>query len=152
MDVENKKSKKYKPLERVTIEDDLKDKLSSLTAMANESLQGITEVSKSDLINLILRLHAGSLSKLETDELRKIHFDVFKCLSWLQTKAKDAKEKGAEVSLKELFEKSSEFMTDASSDSSVKKVRAPRKNKTIKTENSEELNQAAMKTNATATE
>jgi hypothetical protein len=124
-----KKDKKvYKALERVTIEDDLKDKLNSLTVAANESLQGIAEVSKSDVVNLILKLHAEELSKIETDELRKIHFDVFKCLAWLQTQAKDAKDKGADVSLKDLFEKSNELMADTVG-SLPKKPRKRRKSK-----------------------
>lgn len=128
---EIKKDKKVcKVLERVTIEDDLKDKLNSLMAAANESLQGIAEVSKSDVVNLILKLHADALSKPETDELRKTHFDVFKCLAWLQTQAKDAKEKGTNVSLKDLFEKSSELMADASN-VAIKKARKARKKKTI---------------------
>jgi hypothetical protein len=126
---EIKKDKKvYKALERVTIEDDLKDKLNSLTVAANESLQGIAEVSKSDVVNLILKLHAEELSKTETDELRKIHFDVFKCLAWLQTQAKDAKDKGADVSLKDLFEKSNELMADTVG-ILPKKPRKPRKSK-----------------------
>lgn len=126
---EIKKDKKvYKALERVTIEDDLKDKLNSLTLAANESLQGIADVSKSDVVNLILKLHADALSKVETDELRKTHFDVFKCLAWLQTQAKDAKDKGADVTLKELFEKSSELMADTAG-SLPKKPRKPRKSK-----------------------
>ncbi|MCK6596855.1 MAG: hypothetical protein L6Q37_00705 [Bdellovibrionaceae bacterium] len=136
---ENKKTKKtYKALERVTIEDRLKDKLNSLTAAANESLQGIAEVSKSDVVNLILNLHDDQLSKFETEELRKTHFDVFKCLTWLQNQAKDAKDKGAQVSLKELFEKSSEFMTETTSSQSVK-TRKPRKNKLNEVGPSEEV-------------
>lgn len=143
MDNENanpdKKAKKaYKALERVTIEDGLKDKLNSLTAAANESLQGIAEVSKSDVVNLILKLHDDQLSKIESDELKKIHFDVFKCLTWLQNQAKDAKDKGAQVSLKELFEKSSEFMTETTSSQSVK-TRKPRKNKLNEVGPSEEV-------------
>ncbi len=138
MNSENATTKKndkkaYKTLERVTIEDDLKDKLNSLTTAANLSLQGITEVSKSDVINLILKLHPDELSKVETDELRKTHFDVFKCLSWLQTQAKDAKNKGTEVSLKDLLEKSSEFMVDESN-LKIKKPRAPRKSKVVGSE------------------
>lgn len=73
------------------------------------------------------------LSKMETDELRKTHFDVFKCLSWLQTQAKDAKNKGTEVSLKDLLEKSSEFMVDESNQK-IKKPRAPRKSKVADSE------------------
>lgn len=139
---ENKKAKKtYKALERVTIEDGIKDKLNSLTAAANESLQGIAEVSKSDVVNLILKLHEDQLSKIETDELKKTHFDVFKCLTWLQNQAKDAKDKGAQVSLKELFEKSSEFMVEGASSQPLK-ARQPRKNKVIK--NDPELGSLAL--------
>lgn len=144
--VEIKKDKKvYKALERVTIEDDLKDKLNSLTLAANESLQGIAEVSKSDVVNLILKLHADALSKTETDELRKTHFDVFKCLAWLQTQAKDAKDKGADVSLKELFEKSNELMADVSS-VAVKKVRKTGKIKPIENTNGFDLLPPELKT------
>lgn len=126
---ENKKDKKTsKTLERVTIEEDLKEKLSLLTTVANESLQGITEVSKSDVVNLILKLHDNGLSKLETDELRKTHFDVLKCLTWLQNQAKAAKDNGNEVSLKDLFAKSSEFMADLAGPP-VHKIRKPRKRK-----------------------
>lgn len=144
----NKKVKKtYKSLERVTIEDGLKDKLNSLTAAANESLQGIAEVSKSDVVNLILKLHEDQLSKIESDELKKIHFDVFKCLTWLQNQAKDAKEKGGQVSLKELFEKSSEFMTETTNSQAVK-ARKPRKIKLIETSPSEEVVSLEGKTNS----
>ena len=144
---EAKKNKKiYKALERVTIENDLKDKLNSLTTAANESLQGIAEVSKSDVVNLILKLHADSLSKLETDELRKTHFDVFKCLAWLQTQAKDAKDKGADVSLKDLFEKNNELMS-AASNVAIKKVRKARKNKTIENINGSDSPSLEIKNN-----
>lgn len=144
----NKKLKKtYKALERVTIEDGLKDKLNSLTAAANESLQGIAEVSKSDVVNLILKLHEDQLSKIETDELKKTHFDVFKCLTWLQNQAKDAKDKGAQVSLKELFEKSSEFMTETTNSQAVK-ARKPRKIKLIETSPSEQVETSEGKSNS----
>ncbi len=134
---ENKKDKKtYKTLERVTIEEDLKEKLNSLTATANKSLQGITEVSKSDVVNLILKLHDNGLSKLETDELRKTHFDVLKCLTWLQNQARAAKDNGNEVSLKDLFAKSSEFMAELTGPT-VQKIRKPRKRKN--SESSEDL-------------
>ena len=126
---QNKKDKKtYKSLERVTIEEDLKEKLNSLTVAANESLQGITEVSKSDVVNLIIKLHDNGLSKLETDELRKTHFDVLKCLTWLQNQARAAKDNGNEVSLKDLFAKSSELMADLTG-APAQKIRKSRKRK-----------------------
>ena len=108
----NEKSdiKTKKLIERITIDESLTYKLQNLTQLANESLQGMTTISKSDVINLILKLHEESLSKNEIEELRKAHFDIFKCLTWLQNQAKEAKENGSQVTLHELLSKSSELM------------------------------------------
>ena len=112
-----------KPLERVTIEDGVKEKLNLLTSIANESLNGMATISKSDVVNMILELHSNELTKLEVDLLRKTHLDIFKHLSWLQTQAKLAKERGDDLSLSELMKKSTEFMAHEA----VKQVRKPRK-------------------------
>lgn len=122
-------NKKMKPLERVTIDDALKEKLTHLTQAANDSLQGMANVNKSDIVNLLIRLHDETLSKAETEELRKIHFSVFKCLTWLQNQAKAAKDSGAEISLNELFEKSREFMISPEDQIQAKRPRKYRKAK-----------------------
>ena len=100
-----------KPLERVTIEEPQKEKLTLLTSLANESLNGMATISKSDLVNMILEQHPNELSKLEIEILRKSHLDIFKHLSWLQAQAKLAKESGNDVSLAELMKKSSDFLS-----------------------------------------
>lgn len=131
-----------KPLERVTIEDSVKEKLNLLTNLANESLNGMATISKSDVVNMILELHSNELTKLEVDLLRKTHLDVFKHLSWLQMQAKLAKERGDDLSLSELMKKSNEFMAYEV----VKQVRKPRKLKSkteanlITTDRSEDKN------------
>lgn len=112
-----------KALERVTIEDGVKEKLNLLTNIANESLNGMATISKSDVVNMILELHSNELTKIEVDLLRKTHLDIFKHLSWLQTQAKLAKERGDDLSLSELMKKSTEFMAHEA----VKQVRKPRK-------------------------
>lgn len=123
-EVKKEKSKmSSKPLERVTIEEPQKEKLNLLTSLANESLNGMATISKSDLVNMILEQHSSELSKLEIDSLRKTHLDIFKHLSWLQAQAKLAKESGNEVSLAELMKKSSEFI----SCEQTAKVKKPRK-------------------------
>lgn len=126
---EKNSNKKMKPLERVTIDDALKEKLIRLTQAANDSLQGMANVNKSDIVNLLIRLHDENLSKAETEELRKIHFSVFKCLAWLQNQAKAAKDSGAEISLNELFEKSREFMTSPEDQTQPKRPRKYKKAK-----------------------
>lgn len=61
-EVLNKKEKvkaNTKPLERVTIEDCVKEKFNLLTNLANESLNGMATISKSDVINMILEQHSN---------------------------------------------------------------------------------------------
>lgn len=120
-----------KPLERVTIEEPQKEKLTLLTSLANESLNGMATISKSDLVNMILEQHPNELSKLEIEILRKSHLDIFKHLSWLQAQAKLAKESGNDVSLAELMKKSSDFLSCAQA---VAKTKKPRKLKSKPTE------------------
>jgi len=67
----NDKSK-AKNLERVTIDDLLKEKLAALTAIANDSLEGVCSISKSDVVNLILKMHPDELSKNQILELKKL--------------------------------------------------------------------------------
>jgi hypothetical protein len=125
--VKRKMKTDTKPLERVTIEDVLKNKLAQLTKAANDSLQGMANITRSDVINLLLKLHDDELSKAETEELRRIHFNVFKCLSWLQNQAKVAKEAGTEISLRELFEKSNDFMSADLQKPIIKRARKSKK-------------------------
>ena len=105
-----KPKKENKVLERVTIGDDLKEKLSSLCSQANEALQGVATVTKSDITNLILRSHSGTLNKSEIEDLKAEHFDELRFANWLAARIRDARESGENVSLKDLFEKSKPLM------------------------------------------
>ncbi|NUM60392.1 MAG: hypothetical protein HUU56_17315 [Bdellovibrionaceae bacterium] len=123
----------------------MKEKLNLLTNLANESLNGMATISKSDVVNMILELHSNELTKLEVDLLRKTHLDIFKHLSWLQAQAKLAKERGDDLSLSELMKKSNEFMAEESSSQSVK-TRKPRKKKLLG--NSEPVETSERKSNS----
>lgn len=110
-DAKGSKSKKLnKVLERVTISENLKEKLSSLCNQANESLQGIATVTKSDIVNLILKNHSEILSKNEIEDLKAEHFDELRFANWLASKIRDARENGESVSLKDLLERSKPLM------------------------------------------
>ncbi len=101
----NAKTKpKTKPVERIAIDDQLKEKLVQLTQQANDALQGMTSVSKSDVINFILKNHPSDFSKSELKDLRSEHFDEVKFSQWITTQLKDAKLNGTQISLKELVE------------------------------------------------
>ena len=56
-------------------------------------------------------------------ELKAVHFDVFKYLSWLQGQAKSAKESGTDLSLKELFERGQSIIDGVTAKRQAKKPR-----------------------------
>jgi len=122
-----KTKKENKVLERVTISDDLKEKLSLLCSQANEALQGFVTVTKSDIINFILNSHSETLSKPEIEALKAEHFDELRFANWLAAKIRDARESGENVSLKDLFEKSKPLMNNMRSRSEERKPKQRKK-------------------------
>lgn len=129
-----KTKKENKVLERVTISDDLKEKLSLLCSQANEALQGFVTVTKSDIINFILNSHSETLSKPEIEALKAEHFDELRFANWLAAKIRDARESGENVSLKDLFEKSKPLMDNRKSKSEKRKLKPKKKVLNDKTE------------------
>ncbi|MBK8203067.1 MAG: hypothetical protein IPK68_12360 [Bdellovibrionales bacterium] len=76
-------TKKPKAINRITISDDLREKLRSLTDQANEALEGITVLSRSDVINYILKDHSGEFSNKELQDIRSLHFNELKFSQWI---------------------------------------------------------------------
>ncbi|MCO5143622.1 MAG: hypothetical protein M9962_11080 [Oligoflexia bacterium] len=101
--MEMKKVQKH--IERVTINDHLKEKLQRLTNQANASLDGIAHISKSDVVNLILENFKEAFSSAEIDQLRSIHIDQVKLAIWLAKEMRNAKKSGANITVKELLNK-----------------------------------------------
>jgi hypothetical protein len=96
-------TKKPKAVERISISETMKEKLKSLTNQANESLEGITVLTKSDVINYILKDHSGEFSNKELQDIRLIHFNELKFSQWMTTQLKTAQARGEAMSLKELI-------------------------------------------------
>ena len=117
------KKKIYRQLERVSINDEHLAKLNALADQANQALSGVATVTKSDIVNLTVGRRETVLSKSEIEELKAVHFDVFKYLSWLQGQAKSAKENGNDLTLKELFERSQSVIDGVVSKRQAKKPR-----------------------------
>ena len=100
-----KEKKAGKPIERVTIEEALRDKLASLTNQANSAMQGIANISKSDVLNMILADHEDTLAANEIERLKAEHVDQVKLALWLADAAREAKQAGESVNLRELLER-----------------------------------------------
>ena len=124
---EEKVSKIAKPIERVTVNEFLKEKLAALTTQANEALQGIATITKSDVVNLVLEDHADHLSPTEVERLRALHIDQVKLALWLADEIRDAKRAGESVTLKELLERCESAL-------SPRKLRAERRSKKMHAE------------------
>jgi hypothetical protein len=96
-------TKKPKAVERISISETMKEKLKSLTNQANESLEGITVLTKSDVINYLLKDHSGEFSNKELQDIRLIHFNELKFSQWMTSQLKTAQVRGEAMSLKELI-------------------------------------------------
>ena len=116
--------KPAKPIERVTINENLKEKLVKLADQANASLQGIANITKSDIINLILENCDDALSSTEIEQLKAAHIDQVKFGMWLASEMRSAKKAGDNVTLKELLER-----CESSLNAKIRDTRRKKKNK-----------------------
>ena len=98
--------KKIPKQERVTIHETVREKLEKLTLQANEALQGVATVAKSDVVTLVVQSHPDTLSRAQVENLKATHFDEIKFASWLRMRLSDARTHGQELSLLELVERS----------------------------------------------
>lgn len=89
---QEKKTKKLKSAEddqfRVVIQKESNDALEELVRKTNEGFEG-GEVTKSDVVNLLISNHAKSFSDSDIKNLRLLHFDEKKVLRALLRKAGD---------------------------------------------------------------
>lgn len=89
---QEKKMKKLKSAEddqyRVVIQKESNDVLEELVRRTNEGFEG-GEVTKSDVVNLLISNHAKSFSDSDIKSLRLLHFDEKKVLRALLRKAGD---------------------------------------------------------------
>jgi len=122
----DEKKRAAKPLERVTIDPSLKEKLIRLTEQASAAMQGIASITKSDLVNMFLEDHAEELSAREIERLKATHIDQVKLAQWLADEMRSAKRAGESVTLKELLERCELALT---------KPRAEKRTRKKKTEN-----------------
>lgn len=94
-------------IERATISEDLKEKLSALAAQANEALSGVASVTKSDIVNLLLEDHSNELSEIQIEKLRSRHVDEVKYAFWIAKRLKQARANGEALSFQDILAQNS---------------------------------------------
>ena len=89
--------------DRVILASSLKSKLDAWLSQANQALNGVSKVSKSDLVNLILNSHPEELNCEELDQLKAAHLDQVKLAYWVAHRLKEARDSGESLSLQEIL-------------------------------------------------
>lgn len=125
MDEVMENGKPQKQIERVTIEDQLKEKLTSLTEQANAALQGVATITKSDVANMILSQHSHELNPTEIETLRATHVDQVKFAFWVANRLKEARANGENLTMEQLLVGSQSVVSDRP----ARMPRRPRKKK-----------------------
>lgn len=91
-EIQEKKTKKIKSAEedqyRVVIQKESNEALEELVRRTNDGFEG-GEVTKSDVVNMLISNHARSFSDADIKNLRLLHFDEKKVLRALLRKAGD---------------------------------------------------------------
>lgn len=132
---------KAKAIERITIENSLREKLMKLTDQANAALNPMAAVTKSDVINFILKSRPETLSPIELEELKTEHIDEVKLSQWITAKLKEAHASGEPVTLRELIEQNSDLFN--CNQLKRRKMRKPKKARgkepTTETENTGDM-------------
>lgn len=97
--------KQMKSIERVTISDALKEKLSSLSDQATKALNGMASITKSDIVNLLIEEQKEVLSVLQIEKLKARHLDQVKYAYWIANQLKEARNNGESLTLEDLITK-----------------------------------------------
>lgn len=97
-------AKGTKPIDRVTLGAKESALVASWLAQAKEATKGFLSLSKSDIVNFILRDRGLELSSREIQRLRQQHYDPVKHLHWITPRLKEALRAGDMVAVAALQE------------------------------------------------
>ncbi len=89
-DLEQKKVKQQKNIERVTLGSEESDKVIAWLKQLNESSKGFLSLTKSDVVNFLIRDHKLELSSKELHQLRTDHYDPIRHINWIAPRIKEA--------------------------------------------------------------
>ncbi len=84
--------------DRVSLSPDSLNRLAGWTIDAEGHLKG-SRLTKSDLVNFLIKSHSASLSERELEELERDHFDEVRFAAWALRQIKEARAQGKDLSL-----------------------------------------------------
>jgi hypothetical protein len=80
-------------IERVTLGPDESEKVTALLRQIEESSKGFLQLSRSDVVNFLVREHKAEFSPRELQQIRAHHYDPVRHLNWITPRLKDALQK-----------------------------------------------------------
>ncbi len=89
-DLEKKKVKSLKNIERVTLGGQESDKVMAWLKQLHESSKGFLSLTKADIVNFLIRDHKLELSPKELHQLRADHYDPIRHINWIAPRIKEA--------------------------------------------------------------
>ena len=84
------KEKTKLQIERVSIGKSESEKVSGWLGQLQKSLKGYLSLTKSDLLNFLIREHKAELSPKEMSQIRGDHYDPIRHISWIAQELKTA--------------------------------------------------------------
>jgi hypothetical protein len=77
-------------IERVTLGPEESEKVTALLRQIEESSKGFLQLSRSDVVNHLVREHKSEFSTRELQQIRTHHYDPVRHLNWITPRLKDA--------------------------------------------------------------
>jgi hypothetical protein len=89
-EAEPKPNKRTSPIERANIGKAELEKINSWIRQLEDSSKGFMALTKSDLVNFLIREHRAELSAKELSQIRADHYDPIRHLNWITPRLKEA--------------------------------------------------------------
>ncbi len=77
-------------IDRVTLNKDESDKVNKWLRQIKESSKGFLDLTRSDLVNFLIRSHCDELPLKEIKKIRLAHYSLIKHLNWITPQLKKA--------------------------------------------------------------
>ncbi len=93
-DIESKESgqKIKSQVDRVTLNKDESEKINTWLQQIKESSKGFLDLTRSDLVNYLIKSHVDVLTAKEIKKIRLAHYSLIKHLNWITPQLKKALE------------------------------------------------------------
>ncbi len=77
-------------IDRVTLNKDESDKVNNWLRQIKETSKGFLDLTRSDLVNFLIKSHCDELPQKEIKKIRLAHYSLIKHLNWITSQLKKA--------------------------------------------------------------